>query len=194
MKIAIDLDGVLVDIITPLLEFHNEIEGTNHSKEDVDNFVLSEFWNLTPEETEERVHHFYETDSFRNLHPEPEAKQAVQELSEEHELCIVTSRPVEVEEETRRWIEEHFPDAFDHIHFSDNPTLSTNDARSKAEICSEIEADVLIEDAVEYAEECSREGIEVFLLDKPWNQKEELPDRIIRVHSWGEVLRLVRGK
>ncbi|MEK6826183.1 MAG: hypothetical protein AABX90_00975, partial [Nanoarchaeota archaeon] len=66
--------------------------------------------------------------------------------------------------------------------------------RSKAEVCREIGIDAIVEDSLEYAQECAVEGKKVVLLDCPWNQSEDLPPNIHRAKSWNEVLGYLNGQ
>jgi uncharacterized HAD superfamily protein len=47
----------------------------------------------------------------------------------------------------------------------------------------------MIEDNLEYAIELANNGIKVFLLDKPWNQKynPEIHKSITKIYSWDEI-------
>lgn len=68
---------------------------------------------------------------------------AIEQLSHSHELVIVTGRPTGTQEVTRAWLDEQYPNKFDHVFFSDrfNP-----ERRSKREICQAVGALALIDD------------------------------------------------
>jgi len=71
--------------------------------------------------------------------------------------------------------------------FSSNPYIKTK-GKTKGEICKELGIDFMIEDSVEHSEICAKEGIKVFLLNKPWNKNCIDHENIIRVKSWNEIL------
>ena len=50
MKIAIDVDGVLLDLMTKFCEIFNERYNTRYSKSDVTNWEFFYEWNITEEE------------------------------------------------------------------------------------------------------------------------------------------------
>jgi len=48
----------------------------------------------------------------------------------------------------------------------------------------------MIEDSPEQAKDCASNGIDVLLLDRPWNQI-ALPENITRVRSWKEITEII---
>jgi len=69
-----------------------------------------------------------------------------------------------------------------------------NETKKKSNICIELGVELLIEDSLDYAFECSSEKIKVLLLDKPWNKADKLPAGVTRVHSWREIIEKINGK
>lgn len=59
--------------------------------------------------------------------------------------------------------------------------------RLKSEVCKEIGASVLIDDALKHAEEVASHGIPVLLPDKPWN-RDYTPPGVVRVQSWNDIV------
>ncbi|MFX0010600.1 MAG: hypothetical protein ACFE9R_09815, partial [Candidatus Hermodarchaeota archaeon] len=47
MKIAIDIDGVLLDIIVEYCKIYNKRFGTNYQKKDIRNWDFFKDWNIT---------------------------------------------------------------------------------------------------------------------------------------------------
>lgn len=68
-----------------------------------------------------------------------------------------------------------------------------DNSKSKAEICKEIQADILIEDNLKYAQQVAQAGIKVLLFDYPWNQSSNLNPLIIRVCGWKEALNFINS-
>ena len=185
MLIAIDIDDVLVDFINCLLEYHNKTYNTSLTKEKIHTYRFWEIWGGNREESIKKIRDFKETDIYGNIRPFSKAIESMNLLKENHKLVIVTSRSTI--EETKIWINKHFPNIFDNIYFSYN-YYTKEGSKTKSEICKELNVDILIEDSLDYARECSDKGIKVFLFDAPWNQCEELPENIIRVKDWNEIL------
>ena len=73
------------------------------------------------------------------------------------------------------------------MFFSSNPYCNTK-GKTKGELCKDLNVDLMIEDDPKYAEDCALKGINVLLLDKPWNQNCIEHENIIRVKNWKEIL------
>jgi extradiol dioxygenase family protein len=110
--------------------------------------------------------HFQET-----LRPIPHAIDILQELKQDYELHVVTSRQFAIQERTLQWIETHYPNIFTEIHFG-NHYSREGKVRSKPEICRDIGAVLLIDDSLQYAYQCHTANIPVVLFGEyAWNQK-----------------------
>lgn len=187
MIIGIDLDEVLAKFVDPLIDFYNRRYGTSIKKDDAKTYDLWRTFGITKEEAKIVVDDFYNSDEFRALSPVEGSQNGVETLVQRYSLCVITSRPSRLEEETKKWVVRHFPDMFSGIHFS-NHSSSTDQTRSKAVICDELSVDLMIEDHLLYALDVARSGRKVFLLDSPWNQTDNLPSNIKRVMNWQEIL------
>lgn len=62
-------------------------------------------------------------------------------------------------------------------------------------MCLELGIELMIEDNLDYAEEIVRNGIEVILLERPWNrERQDVHSGIIRVKDWDGVRSYVEKK
>ena len=108
MKIAIDADDVLLELMRDLIAFYNRSNGTSFKYENHKHYGLYETWNCTPEEAVENVHNFYASQEFlHDLKPVPGAVEANNYLSEKHQLYVVTSRPKLIETATEYQINKY---------------------------------------------------------------------------------------
>lgn len=190
MKIAVDVDEILANLIDPVIAFHNEQFQTSLVRNDFTSYNFDEVWGGTHVEAIQKVHQFFETEHFRNIRPVVGAVEGVQKLKEKHDLFVVTSRQSVVEEQTKAWLNQHFPEMFKEIHVTNGFSLS-GQKRLKKDVCKQVGASLLIDDCLEYALDCAAAGIPVVMLDYPWNQTKpgELPENVKRVFSWEEILR-----
>ena len=134
---------------------------------------------------------FTDSDYFIKIKPLKGAYRAVSELAKNHDLQVVTSRQESLRKKTIEWINKHFNGIFSDIHVANHPEWSVaGKTRTKIEICREIKTNILIEDGIQYAEECLEDNIPVILLDYPWNRY-KTPSNTIRVKSWKEVVNCV---
>jgi uncharacterized HAD superfamily protein len=165
MKIGIDLDGVVVDLVSPLLEHHNDKHGTNFVYQDI---VEHDFWNplgLSREEGERRLIEFMQETDFDVIKPQLGAIEAVKKLSEDHELFVVTSRPELYTKKTFEWINHHLPNIFKKIVFTYQYPAIKGIVR-KEEICRDESIDIMIEDFDRNLLGCARVCKKVLLFDQ----------------------------
>lgn len=190
MKIGVDLDEVLAQFLPALIKYHNEKYKTEFTLGQFRSYLYHETWGGTLEEAIKKVGDFHESDYVSKIKPVSGSQDAIRNLSNKHDLYVITSRHIKHKEETLLWLKEHFPKSFKGVHFSSH--LSKNyDDKQKSHICDELEIDIMIEDGLGFATECHHPDRHVFLLDYPWNQHHTLPEGIERVYSWGEIELLI---
>ena len=185
-KIGIDFDDVIYGFNRQYCVFHNEKYGTNKRFEDVVTYDLDKIWGISPEECVVRVNEFYDSKYHGEAEPVPGSVDAVRRLAIDHELHLITSRRDGVKPQTISWLEKHFPNVFTGLHFT-NQFGGIGNKKLKSEVCREIGASLMIEDALKYANEVASAGIPVLLLEVPWNRGETKP-LVTRVHSWKDVV------
>jgi len=133
---------------------------------------------------------FDDSNYFNEIKPLKEAPSAILDLSSSHKLAIVTGRNEGQKEKTLLWIKKYVPQIKE-IFFIRKSVR--DNSKSKAEICKEIQADILIEDNLKYAQQVAQAGIKVLLFDYPWNQSSNLNPLIIRVCGWKEALNFINS-
>lgn len=190
MKIGFDIDDVLLESMRGYIEEWNKRFEKNLKFEEADE---PHFWKKQGIDFKEAINFFddfFEEKAY-SLNFISNAKEAVLELSKNHEIIFVTSRPSRFGEKTKQFFEKHFPEISFKIFHSDENNFSKTGKR-KLDICLEQEIDLLIEDQLDYAAPCSSEGIPVFLFDRPWNQQGRNKNGLIRVSSWKEILEKIK--
>ncbi len=193
MRIAIDIDEVLVDFLGAFLEHHNRNFGTNYRREDFHAFGMHFTMTEDLETIVSRLHAFNDTDEFKNILPMPDAIEAINRLAENHELVVVSSRPETIHDASREWVTQHFRGKFSSFHFSSHPHVARAAKQTKADLCELVKADYMIEDALDHALPCAQRGIKVLLFDTPWNQQAEMTLNMTRVHSWPEIVDVIEA-
>ncbi len=189
--IAVDIDEVLAGFIDYFVEYHNLTYKTSVTKDKVYTFDLEEVFGVTHEEISSRMIAFGEQGHNIKMKPVEGAVEGVDELLKRgYELHLVTSRPGVIEKDTRAWIEIYFKGKFTGLHHAFNQKIHKEGSKKKKwEICKKIGAEILIDDFLANALSCSENGIKVFLMDAPWNQTEHLPENVLRVKSWEEIIK-----
>ncbi len=179
MRLGIDLDGVVADFNTGWIDRYNEQFGSGVSLDQVDR------WDVIPSLTHFRHmgefwHWAADLDGaslFRHLEPYPEAIPALQRLSRDHQIVIVTTKPRFATHDTFAWIAEH------HI-----PTREVHITGRKWTV----DCDVYLDDGPHNLEDLveHRPTAAVFRFVRPWN---EPVAGAIDVADWDEFERCVNG-
>ena len=188
MKIGIDLDEVLLDFIGPLNDFYNQCYGTKFSRDDYTDYALWNIWNCSQNEANKFVDFFLRSRYYFLVRPLPDAKRVVERLSLKHELCAITARPLFNRSRVINSVDRYFGKLIKEIHFSGNVFNDLHQGASKAEICLVNDIEVMIEDSLEYAEQCASAGIKSFLLTTPWNVKKTTSDKITRLKNLSDII------
>jgi len=158
--IACDLDDVLSATNQTVADWHNDAYGTNI---DLSQFFYYYYWRNpgwgSPKETSRKVEEYYKTGRIDNALPIPDALDGVKRLKEMgFKLVVITARTIRERERSLVWVDRHFPGIFETVictgqsqetTFADGHELITK--LTKADVCKEIHAKVLIDDSAENA-------------------------------------------
>ncbi len=191
--LAFDFDDVLMSFQNGFIAFHNRMYGTTIAYEDVVSYDARAY-QCDFETFTERVHVFYQSPDYMEVVPTSGSIEALRFLQDQYLLDVVTNRPATVRDRTYAWTDQFFPNVFHTFHFTNGFGASHDvQKRLKSEICEEIGAVVLVEDALGHAADVAQKGIPVLLPDRPWNQG-PLPIGVIRVHSWDEIVSWITAR
>lgn len=190
--IAIDFDDVVMQFNSSFVTFHNRHYGTNLAYERLTRYDDWEvMYGCDKETMAQRARDFYHSPDHMLALPVHGAVEAISHLSSKYLLQIVTSRPDSTRSPTLKWLDTHFSKLFHNFHFT-NIYAGANGVKpkTKSEVCREIGAVLIIDDAMKHAREVANSGIPALLPDRPWNQGEE-PKGVLRVHSWDEIVKWI---
>jgi len=190
IKIGIDIDEVLADFMNPLIKFHNNRYGTSFKRNDFASYNLWETWGGTKEEASQKIHDFYDSNYFsEGVNPIYGSLMTISLLNSNNNLFVITSRNEKIKNKTVSWIGDYFPKQFSDLYF-------TNNKRKKSDICINQGINILVEDSLEYSFECASKGIDVLLMDCPWNKftKQKTHEKIKRVYGWKGVLKEMKRR
>lgn len=164
MIIAIDVDGVLIDIDTPWREKYNRLSGDNLRKEDV---VVWESHTLVKPEWQKKYYGLRTPDLYEVARPIEGAVAGVRLLKR------LGYTPVALTHDTRRYaaqkkraIERLFPEIHSIVFAKDKRAV--------------MPGTLLIDDAAH-----NRPDI---LLHQPWNARATSPYPWVRAYSWAEIV------
>ncbi len=187
--IAIDCDDVLVATAPLILNHYNKMYGTHLELKDMYSKDLK-VWDVPDAATAiARVEGYLETEEYRTQPPLREAIEVTKRLAQRYNLHIVTGRTEFLAVATQAMLDQYFPNVFQSIEYTG---FFGSKARSKADVCKELGANLLIDDHLHHAEAVAGVGIDVLLFGEyPWNQSDELPERMQRVRSWKDVEKIL---
>lgn len=188
--LAIDVDEVLSDTLPAFLIFYNKKYNTNFKFEDFYVYEYADILGITREEAIDNFYEFLLGDYNKKIYPKQGSVEAVEVLKNKYKIIISTNRPTDFQKSTIEWLETHFPDSIHSVHFGNHYSKNKVEAKNKSDILKELGVKYLIEDQIKVAIECANEGIEVFLINTPWNKDQKISEglKIQRVDSWDEVV------
>ena len=181
--ISTDIDEILAGLIGPFLVWHKEHYNTTYERKDVYNYDLEHLINCDREELQRRLRQFYESAHFHTIQPIDGSKEGIQELYQLSKIIAITARPEDIKHKTSTFIDDHYQGHISKVKFTGEFPQHNG---MKGKICKELGIKVHIEDNLKFAYDCAQHGINVILLDCPWNQG-ETPKGTIRVYSWKDI-------
>ena len=188
MKIGIDIDDVLLDFLDPLNNYYNQKYRTSHKFGDYKVYNLGHTWKRDQDFTIAEIFSFYESEDFLNLNPRKDSQESIDKLfNKGFELFAITSRPTSIQNITEQSISKHFGNKFKDIILTNS--FGRNGVRiEKYKVCNNLGIDIMIDDCIEYAEECANNNVEkVYLMPMPFNF--EFSNRKIIRAEWQDILK-----
>jgi 5'(3')-deoxyribonucleotidase len=152
-------------------------------------YDLSEVWRCSAEEVYKRVFEFYNSPEFIEVKPIQGSQKGIKEIAKKHNLHLITSRPHEIEQKTRQWINVYFPKVFTTItHTNQVSKQGKGNSKKKSEIGKMMKIDIMIDDHITYALDCADNEILTLLFEAPWNKSMQITHGYIKkVASWEEI-------
>jgi len=192
--IAVDFDDVIAAFNQAYVKFHNRQYGSPVlSYADICTFDMAKLYGVSDQVIVERVRKFCH-EYHHEILPCEGLKYCMVQLAQQYSLHIVTSRCVSLTETTEEWLVTHgLRKYFAQLHFTNGfGSLYQSLKRSKLEVCREINAVALIEDAPSNAQSVADGGIIVLMPIRPWNRTFEHP-QVRRFGDMSEVTSVLIG-
>lgn len=181
MKIAIDIDGVLLDIMQTYCEIYNKRYHTNYKKKDVIRWDFFNDWNINEEIAFNIFYEIY-VDSMNVPFIDENAPRIMQKLNERYDLDIVSARLPEY----RSAIVEklNFHNVREGIQFDELILLH----HKPYDIKLKQNYDVYVDDNPNLVEPIKKlENRKLLLFDQPWNNHSVCENNVYRVYNWEDV-------
>lgn len=178
--IGVDLDDTVLEFMLGMTAYHNRVYGATHERHHFTTFDLHEIWGCTREEATRRIMEFVHSDGHTQIVAVDGSLEALVKLSAEYELIVITARESTRAAVTLPLVERLFGDLFSAVHFLGHQ-------KEKGALCEELGVSFMVDDGLHNAHSVGGRGIQVFLLDQPWNQG-DLPPSTMRVEHWDEIV------
>lgn len=174
MRIAVDLDDVVADLISHLLTTHYEMTGVALSREQVGS------WDVFPPEVHNRVRY---GDGYAHLALLPGAREFLSWLRIRHRVFIVTYRGEHARSITLDWLERHVSGLYDEVYFTGGGKVGT---------CRELGIELIVDDSYDQVPAVtSALGIPGILVDTPMNRHVEEDELIRRARNLEEARTII---
>lgn len=181
LNICIDIDGTVTDGYY-WLELSNKHFNMDVKREQVVKYDIPTVLGVSNEEYDE----FYKKYKVEIHSKDPlkeNAKEMLEKLSKNHKVYFITARDTELKEATHSYFREY------EIHYDGIFMLGSH---YKLDQAKELHCDVFIEDNYNTACELAESGIEVLLMDHPYNRM-PLKENMTRVHDWHEIYKVIEN-
>ena len=173
MRIALDLDDVLADLIAKLIDLHHAINGVALERRHAVG------WDVFPA----AVHDAARSRGYASLEPRPGAAAFLRWITREHSVYIVTYRTAEAEAVTLDWLDSHFPGLEPRVHFTGGPKVKT---------CCRLQVELMIDDSTHHLAGVTQAlRIPGILISSPMNRHVQDTRRIRRANDLREARTLV---
>lgn len=183
MRVALDLDGVLADLHSVLLEKFSEAANRRITAEMITRWDIAD--SFKPGLTSS---YFNAWDDYKpeQISPyEPDGGLSVGRIRERALVDIVTAHAESSRSRIEHWL------ALNHVPYDKLVLVGRGNGPHKLSVVSEY--NVFIDDNPNLAEKASS-SVLVFLYSQPWNQQFRIPSEnrnVIRIHSLREVPELL---
>lgn len=176
MRIGIDIDDVITDTSSKLIEFIGTYDKSSHMSDYLVEILRGEIPTL---EIKEAIYN-NSLEMFEKVEVKSNASKVINSLFESgHEVFIITSRG-----NLRYNNSEKFTIEFLKKH-NINYTKILFNCFDKAKICKENDVDVMIDDSVKYCEEIQEENIKSIVFTSVVNK--DIITNVPRVNDWLEL-------
>lgn len=190
MKIGLDIDDVLVQTLSAVNYFYNRTQGTSLKLSDYTSYDWWEIWHCTRAQSVDIFDEFNKTKEATRIKLVPGAKSALEKLSNEHDVVLITSRPKSIEFQTQELLHYHFPKLPLRTIFSADFHRGEH-GKKKYEIAQAERVRLMVEDSAVYGLDCARVGIKTILFPGPYHNGVQHP-LVTNVSGWTEALNRIQ--
>jgi len=174
MKIGIDIDGVISDFVTSFRALIKEKFDLELEYDDIREHDLYKVLGISEKEALELIVSTFDY----NLDTQPDAIESIKKLAKDHEIVLITARPEETENITKKWLKEKGIEYNKLIFVTEgNKHLTEKEG-----------FDVIIDDHLKEVVRWSEKVPLVYVYNHPWNKSLNIKNNFERVYNWKDIL------
>ena len=182
ITLVVDVDGVLAEQVTPVLDLINQKFGSKYTKEDI--IRWDQPLPLANTDIKTEIENSHNDPKFvQNMQPIKNSIQVFTELSKYCEITIATHRPKIADKPTKKWLRKN------NIPY-DNYVNTSLKGKGSAK------GNMLIDDYPKNVLDFTQQERIAFIFSQPWNENDESligKDRIVQVDSWNDILERIKS-
>ncbi|MCZ8516790.1 HAD hydrolase-like protein [Paenibacillus filicis] len=177
IHIGLDFDDTLMDTRKSIVSVLNKQLKRNIMFDEVMIYEISELYGQSFEDFQE----FFtiNQDELHHMEPYPFLQETLSRFVDKIKFTIMTGRPIEWMESAKKWIKEN-------DIMVESSLCASQFENGKLECAKLNGVSLFIEDHPAHALSLADGGINVLLIDKPYNQECQ-HERITRVRDWKEI-------
>jgi len=187
MNIAFDIDDVLCDLVGDFLIFYNKKFDTYFKYNNFYSYAWYDVLEHNKNDFKLVIDEYLDNGGYLKLTPYNDMINLLKDLSIDNDIYLITARPDIYDKDTKKWLDKFLGNSYKRLIYSNNNHSYKNNNLTKAEICKKLDIKFIVEDAIDYAINCVKLGIRVFLVDRPWNQDIKEYKDLIRVKNADEI-------
>ncbi len=178
MRIGLDVDGVLADLVGMIIKIYREETGLSIDRSHITEW---EFWKKLSMTRQQFISLLIKAwERWEEVEPvEDDLAEDVEDLSKIGRVDILTQRPAATIVNVKKWLKRH------NVRYSSFTWVPLK--MSKADIFY----DVYIDDSPRLAEKLSLTDRTLLLYEQPWNINVKTRKNVIRVKSLDEAVQLL---
>ncbi|MEW6267440.1 MAG: hypothetical protein AB1641_30580 [Thermodesulfobacteriota bacterium] len=178
LETAFDVDGVVMDVVTPFLRLLEKRGYGGFTAEDITDFNLAAVLKVPEAVVDEIVADLLERPVMVQTKPYPGAAEILESLCRRHPLLFVTAR------HRIKPTQELFLSALPELPADRYEIVATGDPYGKLDCLKERGRRFFIDDHLGTCRQLKAAGLEPLVFDRPWNRCDGL---LPRVRSWAEL-------
>lgn len=181
MKIAVDIDGVILDMILRVCEIFNERFNSNYSKDNIKRWEFFKDWDVPEEEIFKIFYKAYEESMTLPL-IDKNTPEILKKLNNQHHVDLVTARNIKYE--------SHLIERLNSLEITKGvqylKLIHANAKPYDAKI--RLGYDIYIDDNPNLVESAGNfPEKRILLYDQPWNRHVREIENVARVYNWKQI-------